>query len=67
MIIWLRSACIFLDLLCFLLRQQGIEEGFHVGLSVMCCSSDYHLPHVDDVEAKSSRLLEISSVGVSGR
>jgi hypothetical protein len=37
-----------------------------VGLSVGCCSSGRHWPHVDDAEVYVPELLQISSAGMSG-
>jgi hypothetical protein len=42
------------------------RRGFHVGFSVGYYSSSSHLPYPDNAEVKSSRLLELSFVGVSG-
>jgi hypothetical protein len=41
-------------------------EGFHLGLSIGCCSSGHHLPPFMMLKSKSSSLLEISSTGVFG-
>jgi hypothetical protein len=42
----------YLEILCFMLSNKEQSEGFHVGLSVGCCSSGLHMRHVYDVEAK---------------